>query len=266
MSIIQKNKVLVFHFILFILSGTFIWTINVLGQIGFHENAFFPFFIRSMILAGLVILSYYLNDKFSKKNALNGSILKCKPGSVGQCFGGSILGFLLIGGMWAILYLIYPFDIIRNPVSKIVPVMDIVSYSLGNTLEELLFRGFLLLASVRLFGKTGAVLFVSILFGLFHLPGFGLTKEGLSMAVTTFTMSLLFISVIYYTGSIWPAVTLHITLNLILHTLGFDGAGQGIFRIELAASDVNGLFFTLIYEIVIITLAIWIFSRGRKEI
>lgn len=139
-----------------------------------------------------MILSYYLNDKFSKKNALNGSILKCKPGSVGQCFGGSILGFLLIAGMWAILYLIYPFDIIRNPVSKIVPVMDIVSYSLGNTLEELLFRGFLLLASVRLFEKTGAVLFVSILFGLFHLPGFGLTKEGLSMAVTTFTMSLLY--------------------------------------------------------------------------
>ncbi len=266
MSITQQNKVLVIHFILYLLLGTLIWTINVLGQISFHGNVFFPFFIRSLILAGLLVLSYYLNDKFAKKNKLNEGILKFKSEFIKKYFSGSILGFLLIAIMWGILYLIYPLEILKNPGSKIVPVMDIVSYGLGSTLEELLFRGFLLLASVRLFGKTGAILLVSLLFGLFHLPGFGLTKQGLSMAITTFTMSLLFIAVIHYTESIWTAVTLHITLNLLLHTLGFDGAGNGIFRIKFATSNINGLFFTLVYEIVVIAFAAVIFSKERKEI
>lgn len=178
---------------------------------------------------------------------------------------GFVIGFLSIAIMWGMLYLIYPFGIKPDPHSKIIPVIDVVSYSLGNTLEELLFRGFLLLAAVRLFGKAGAVLLVSFLFGLFHLQGLGLTKEGLSMVVTTFTMSLLFIAVIDYTGSIWPSVTLHITVNLLLHTLGFDGTGNGILRIEFAAPELNGWYFTLIYELVVTAFAAVLFIKGRKK-
>jgi membrane protease YdiL (CAAX protease family) len=191
--------------------------------------------------------------------------LKFKFGLVKYYLGGIVLGCLLILTIWTIIYLISPFQIIKNPHSKINMATDIISYSLGNTLEELLFRGFILVASVKFFGKMGGVLFVSLLFGLFHLHGTGLTVEGLSMVMTTFTMSLLFISVIYYTKSIWTAATLHITGNLLLHTLGFDGTSNGMFQIKFAASNINGFLLTLIYEIVVITFALVITIKGKNQ-
>jgi membrane protease YdiL (CAAX protease family) len=178
---------------------------------------------------------------------------------------GIILGFILIGTIWGIIYLIYPFEIVRNAYSQ-ANLNDIIPNSLGNTLEELLFRGFLLVASVKLIGKIGGILFVSLLFGLFHLQITGLTTAGLSMVMTTFTMSLLFVAVIYYTKSIWAAVTLHITGNLLLHTLGFDGASNGLFQIRFSAQNINGHIITLIYEIVVIAFAIAIFIKRRKKI
>lgn len=195
LNLTPSYKALIFNFILFILLGVFIWSTNIYGQTFFPSNSFFPFFIRSIISASLLVLAYYLNLKFCEKNELNREILKFKSKSINHYFSGVILGCILIVTMWAILYLIYPFEIIRNHESTIVPFFDIVSYSLGNTLEEFLFRGFILLASVKLCGKIGGILFVSFLFGLFHLPGLGATKEGLSMVMTTFTMSLLFIAV-----------------------------------------------------------------------
>jgi membrane protease YdiL (CAAX protease family) len=180
--------------------------------------------------------------------------------------GGILLGCLLIAAIWAIIYVIYPFEIIKNPYSKINVANDVIFYSLGNTFEELLFRGFVLLASVKLFGKMGGVFFVSLLFGLFHLQGTGLTSEGLSMIMTTFTMSLVLISVIYYTKSIWTAATLHITGNLLLHTLGFDGTNNGIFQINFTTSNINRDYITLIYETVVIIFALLLYSMAKKNI
>lgn len=260
------NRPLVIDLLLFLFFGILIWLINIFGYTTFPGNKLFPFLIRSTILLFTLILSYYLNNKFSRKNLLNFDILKFKSRLIKYYLGGIILGCLLIATMWAIIYLIYPFELIKNPHSKIKLAIDIISYSLGNTLEELLFRGFILVASVKLFGKMGGVIFVSLLFGLFHLQGTGLTTQGLSMVMTTFTMSLLFISVIYYTKSIWTAVTLHITGNLLLHSLGFDGTNNGIFQMKIAASNPNWLFITLIYEIVVIAFALILFIKGKKQI
>ena len=79
-------------------------------------------------------------------------------------------------------------------------------------------------------------------------------------------MSLLFISVIYYTGSIWTAATLHITGNLLLHTFGFDGTNNGLFTIRFATSNANGHISMLIYEIVVITFAIVIFRKAKNQL
>jgi len=172
-----------------------------------------------------------MNYRFTKKNLLVFDILKFKSGSIKYYLGGIVLGCVLIATIWVIIYLIYPFEIIRNLNSKINLATDVISYSLGNTLEELLFRG-----------------------------------DGLSMVMTTFTMSLLFISVIYYTKSIWTAATLHITGNFLLHTLGFDGTNNAMFQIKFIASNINGHFITLIYETVVIIFALLIFSGGKKQI
>ena len=218
-----------------------------------------------MLLISLALV-YYLNYKFCRKNLLIFDTLKFKPGLVNYYFGGIVSGCLLISVIWGIIYLVYPFEILKNPYSKINLATDIISYSLDNTLEELLFRGFILIASVKLFGKLGGVLFVSLLFGLFHLQGTGLTVAGLSMVMTTCTMSVLFISVIYYTRSIWPTATLHITGNLLLHTFGFDGTNNGMFQIKFAASNINGFVLILIYEMVVLAFAWVIFVKGKKQI
>lgn len=259
-------RALIFDFSLFLLIGTFIWITNIIAQITFPGNNLFPFLMRSLVLSICLALSYQLNYRLSKKNLLNFDILEFKPGNIKYYLGGIVLGCLLIATIWAIIYLIYPFEIIKNPYSKINLPNDLISYSLGNTFEELLFRGFILVASVKFFGKVGAVLFVSLLFGLFHLQGTGLTVEGLSMVMTTFTMSLLFISVIYYTGSIWTAATLHITGNLLLHTFGFDGTNHGLFNIRFVASNVDGHITVLIYEMVVIAFALILFGIGKKQI
>ena len=262
----SPNRTLKVDIILFIFFGILIWIINITGQSSFPGNNMFPFIMRSLILLFGLILSYFLNYRFSRKNKLTFKTLNFKSENIKYCLGGIVLGCLLIATIWAIIYLIYPFEIIKNSNSKINPVADIISYSLGNTLEELLFRGFILVASVKLVGKVGGVLFVSLSFGLFHLQGTGLNVEGLNMVLTTFTMSLLFISVIYYTGSIWTAVTLHITGNLLLHTVGFDGTNNGLLNIRFFASSVNGYIPILIYEIVVIAFGLVIFRKGIKEI
>lgn len=261
----SSHRTLIFDFTLFLFFGVIIWAINVIGQSIFSGSNLFPFLMRSVILMAGLALSYYLNYKFSKKNLLIFDILKFKTKLIKYYVGGIVLGCLLISTMWVIIYLIYPFEIIKNPNSKINLAADIISYTLANILEELLFRGFLLVASIKLFGKMGGVLFVSLLFGLFHLQGIGLTVEGLSMVLTTFTMSLLFISVIYYTNSIWTAVILHITANLLLHTLGFDGTNNGMFQVKFA-TPINGLIITLIYEVAVVAFALVIFVKEEKQI
>lgn len=260
------GRALIKDFILFICLGIITWAVNMFIQTVFPGNNLLPLLTRSVILILVLVICYYLNYRFTRKNQLNLNILKFKTGLIKYCFAAVILGCLLIAAMWPIIYLLYPFSIIRNHNTAIVPAIDLVTYSLGNTLEELLFRGFLLLAAVKLFRKTGAILLVSFLFALFHLPGTGLSWQGLSMMITTFTMSLLFIAVIYYTASVWTAVTLHITGNFLLHTLGFDGANNGLFQVKFIATDINSIVFTLIYEIVVIAFAMVIFIKGKKQL
>lgn len=259
-------RTLLLDFILFLIICVIIWIINVIGQRTFPGNNLFPLLIRSTILSVTVAISYYLNYKFSRRNLLNFDILIFKSRLIKYYLGGIIIGFFLIATIWVMIYLIHPFEIIKNCSSTNNLAIDTISYTLGNSLEELFFRGFLLLASLKLFGKLGGVIFVSLLFGLFHLQGTGVTINGLSMVMTTFTMSLLFISVIYYTTSIWTAVTLHVTGNFLLHSLGFDGTNNGLFQIKFAASTINGLFLTLLYEIVVIAFALVIFLKVKKPV
>jgi membrane protease YdiL (CAAX protease family) len=262
----SQYRVLIFDLILFLIICVAIWTINIIGHNTFPGNKLFPFLLRSAVLFLTVIITYYLNFNFTRKTQLNFEILKFKSGLIKYYLGGILIAGCLIATIWGIIYLIHPFEIISNPNSKNNLIIDIVSYSLGNTLEELFFRGFILLASVKLLGQIGGVLFVSLLFGLFHLQGTGLTANGIIMVMTTFTMSLLFISVIYYSTSVWTAVTLHITGNFLLHSLGFDGTENGLFQIKFAASAINGLFITLIYEIVVVTFAFVIFLQAKRKI
>jgi uncharacterized protein len=266
MNTITAFRPLRFDLLFFLIFGAIAWSIFFISNGILVGNDLLPVLTRTLIAFSFLTFNYYANRKLISKHQLNANILRWKTTDLRQSFGGIVLACILIITILAISYLVNPFEIIRNPHPKVVPLLDVISYSLSNTIEELLFRAFVLLASVRLFGKTYSIICLSLLFGVFHLPGLGFTIGALSMILTTATMSLLYISVIYFTKSIWPAVTLHITENLLLHTIGLDGGNNGIFQINLFSSDSNVLFVTLIYETVVIAFAACVYYRSNRQL
>lgn len=74
--------------------------------------------------------------------------------------------------------------------------------------EETLFRGVILSGVRRRFSFLTSVLFIGILFGLFHLP------NPLRM-ITASLLGVLFTGVTLKTGSLFPAIAAHFTVNAI---------------------------------------------------
>jgi membrane protease YdiL (CAAX protease family) len=71
----------------------------------------------------------------------------------------------------------------------------------GPIAEEVFFRGFVLTGLLKRFGVRRALLFSSLLFGLFHIdPG---------AIVPTFALGLILGWVYLKTGSVWPAMFAH---------------------------------------------------------
>src|SRR5690349_8379643 len=112
------QRVLIFDFFLFLFICVATWTINIIGQGTFPGNSLFPFLLRSTILLFAVTISYYLNYKFSRKNLLTFDILKFKSRLIKYYLGGILLGCFLIATIWSIIYLVHPFEIVKNSNSK----------------------------------------------------------------------------------------------------------------------------------------------------
>jgi predicted permease len=109
-------------------------------------------------------------------------------------------------------------------------------------MEELMFRGFLLLVISRSAGWQIAILLTSLAFGLFHLQGTGINIVGLRMVASTGTYRLVFALSYVVTRSLWTAISVHATSNILLHAiLGLDGANQSIFvTVFTGNGQING--------------------------
>lgn len=91
--------------------------------------------------------------------------------------------------------------------------------------EELLFRG-IILTKLKRYGKTFAIIIVSLLFGLLH--------GNLSQTIPAFVMSLFLCQVTLKSGSIIPAISIHMINNAVAQL-----------------SDVNNNFFQIFLDIII---------------
>lgn len=96
--------------------------------------------------------------------------------------------------------------------------------------EELLFRG-IILTKLKQYGKTFAIIIVSILFGLLH--------GNLPQTIPTFVMSLFLCQVTLKSNSIIPAISIHMINNAIAQL-----------------SDVNNNFFQILLDIIIVGIII----------
>jgi uncharacterized membrane protein len=115
--------------------------------------------------------------------------------------------------------------------SKSSGLKESYSYFWGNFLEELIFRGFLLIVLSNMIGWRKAVWVMALPFGFFHLPGIGFSIAGLKVIATTATYSLIFSYAFILTGSLWTAIGVHVTSNILLHAIaGLDGANRAMFQ------------------------------------
>jgi membrane protease YdiL (CAAX protease family) len=85
--------------------------------------------------------------------------------------------------------------------------------------EETIFRGYLLIGLRTVWGKWQALLVMTIVFGLFHLPAYaenGMQSATLTLAILLASLfGLLFGLVYLHTGSLWLPVSLHFTWNFV---------------------------------------------------
>lgn len=82
--------------------------------------------------------------------------------------------------------------------------------------EEVLFRGFLVAALTPALGFWGAALVATLAFGYGHIY-----QGGLFGFLRTASVGAVLMTIVYLSGSIWPAVLLHAVIDLVGGYIGF---------------------------------------------
>jgi membrane protease YdiL (CAAX protease family) len=131
---------------------------------------------------------------------------------------GTVVACALILVLLAAFYLILPFEFSAGPLPISTVVMSALTYLVGNFGEELLFRGYLLIAITQWIGARRTLWLLAVPFGLFHFPGL----DGLALLktmLTTGAMHFVFAYAHLATRSLWAAVALHAVSNTLLHSV-----------------------------------------------
>lgn len=131
---------------------------------------------------------------------------------------GGALACVHILMLMAAIFVIAPFELRLGPLPPEAVALAGVGYLTGNFVEELLFRGYLLIAVARWMGTTRAIWLLAVPFGLFHFQGLDGPTLGMMM-LTTGAGHFLFTYAWLATRSLWAAVAMHAVGNTLLHTV-----------------------------------------------
>lgn len=118
----------------------------------------------------------------------------------------------------AALYVAAPFTVSAGPLPMTSVALEAAGYLTGNFVEELLFRGYLLVVLARWLGTDKALWVLALPFGLFHFPGLDLPTLG-KMLLTTGAMHFVYGYAWIATRSLAGAVALHAVGNTLLHAV-----------------------------------------------
>lgn len=125
--------------------------------------------------------------------------------------------------------------------------------------EEMLFRGFLLSGFRSRFRAVYAILIVSAIFGLYHMS--------VVRFFTTALMGAALCSVVYYTGSIFPAVLMHFYNNAIAAAnMYHPDMLERIFPIAYGDIQIIGLLIVVFIGILLIYAGIAILNRIHAKL
>jgi len=221
--------------VIFLLTGVLAWAINLAPQMAFR-GSINNFWIRITFIvianALLLFVTFYLFKRNSiPVTALGLDVTKClyKNAVIGVAIAIATIMIMAI-----MLYLLVPYKFLYKSLSIVYILKESYSYLLGALLEELLFRGFLLLFFTKLLGRRTGLLIMALPFGLYHLAG------GLSLVTSTTMFSFIFGLSFVLTNSLWTAVFVHATVNILLHVItGLDGAGNSIYTLAFEGEIPN---------------------------
>jgi membrane protease YdiL (CAAX protease family) len=217
---------------IFIVASVVAWEINVFGQILFPSQNLFPFVIRTIVTLITDFAFLMISVRLLKQNHLSAEALGLHPSrqSILYVLIGAAIGVITFTTIGALLYSTMPFHFIGGPLNGIDVLKTSLSYLSGNALEELLFRGFILILLSQLLDWRLGILILALPFGLFHLQGTGLSSTGFGIVASTTTYALVFGLSFVLTRSLWTAITAHVILNILLHLItGLDGIGHSVY-------------------------------------
>ena len=159
---------------------------------------------------------------------------------------GIIAACALVLALLGVFYLVAPFELLPGSLPPAAVPVAALKFLSSNFNEELLFRGYLLIALAQWLGTTRALWLLAVPFGLFHFPGLDVAAL-LKMMLTTGAMHFVFAYAYLATRSLWAAISLHVISNMLLHSvigLGEPATLSVRFLRDLPASvDVSFLVF-----------------------
>lgn len=217
---------------LFAISAATAWGMNIAVLTVFPSQNVIPYLARTTIQVIIISILIIITARLLKQNNLTGEALglKLNGKNCANFLLGAVLGMLALGIFALLLYIFTQYHFVTGTLTKFQLLQESYSYFLGNFLEELIFRGFLLVIFSQLIGWRKAVWLMVLPFGLFHLPGLGLGVIALKMILTTTIYAFIFSYAYVATGSIWTAIGVHVSSNIFLHAVtGLDGANKAVF-------------------------------------
>ena len=218
--------------LIFIVFSFVAWGINIFGQSIFPSQNMVPYLARTVITLIIDVIFVSLSIRLFKQNCLPPQAmgLSIAGGTLMEALVGVMIGFFAIAIIAAALYISIPYHFVKGTLGIAQVSKESVSYLLGNSLEEILFRGFLFVVLSQLTGWHISTLIMAFAFGLFHLQAVGFTVEGIKMVATTTSFGLIFGLSYVFTKSLWTAICTHVASNILLHALaGLDGKNQAMF-------------------------------------
>jgi len=208
------------------------WGINVFTQIAFPSQRLIPFFVRTTTLLATDLALIYISFRLLKQNGLPATALGLSDSTtiIPSLFWGTLIGVIAISIIAGILFLHTRYYFVPGSMSGTQVLQESIFYLAGNTLEEIIFRGFLFIICSQLTGWRISAIIMAVLFGLFHLQGLGLTIDGLKIFSTTACYSFVFSFSFVLFRSLYAAISVHVVSNILLHSItGLDGANNAMF-------------------------------------
>jgi len=225
-------KLSAWQVLVFIAAAATAWGLDFAAQTAFPLANAVPYLVNTMITLIIVLSlgkasSYLLKQSGLPFDALG---LKLSRETLFNILSGLVIGTVTVALLMAGLYVFNPFRLTAGNLHGLALLKACYWYLLNNSIEELMFRGFLLIVLIKVFDWRRAVLIMALPFGLFHLPYLGFTMAGLKMVLTTAVLSFVFGYAFVLTRSLYTAIAVHVSMNILNHALlGIDGAGHAAY-------------------------------------